>query len=420
MYQYIWDTETGGLLLTSDLSKFSKEPRPVYYRELDILGFDRYWTYPRDDRAPIMWAEANNYIYKGRTIARTKGGSLYTAPELIVLDDSDCTDELQFVDVDAMVERNRELLETLVQESIKKVYNAYRRYRKKVDMFHVSFSGGKDSIVTFDIVQRAIPHNEFVVLFGNTGMEFPDTLDVVERIKEQCDNTDIKFYVAKSDYDALQNWEVFGPPSNTIRWCCSVHKTTPQLLCLRDIIGKNDLIEMAFVGIRGDESIKRSEYDYISLGTKHKGQYSCNPIIDWSSAEIYLYIFSQNLIINEAYKKGNSRAGCLVCPMAKDKSEYIRRQCYPTEVDRFIDAIKSTNGREFPSESDTHHFIDVGGWKVRNNGRDLKNIPIKYVENSATTFEIIKPRKSTFSKRKLMVQNSENVPRVKQAIEHDF
>ena len=40
MYQYIWDTETGGLLLTSDLSKFSKEPRPVYYRELDILGFD--------------------------------------------------------------------------------------------------------------------------------------------------------------------------------------------------------------------------------------------------------------------------------------------------------------------------------------------------------------------------------------------
>lgn len=391
MYQYIWDTETGGLLLTSDLSKFSKEPRPVYYRELDTLGFDRYWTYPRDDRAPIMWAEANNYIYKGRTIAKTKGGSLYTAPELIVLDDSDCNNELEFVDIDTMVERNRKLLETLVQESIQKVYNAYRRYRKKVDMFHVSFSGGKDSVVTLDIVQRAIPHNDFVVLFGNTGMEFPDTLDVVEKIKEQCINNDIKFYVAKSDYDALQNWEVFGPPSNTIRWCCSVHKTTPQLLCLRDIIGKNDLIEMAFVGIRADESIKRSEYDYISLGTKHKGQYSCNPIIDWSSAEIYLYIFAQKLIINEAYKKGNSRAGCLVCPMAKDKSEFIRRQCYPDDVDRFIDAIKATNGREFPSESDTHHFIDVGGWKVRNNGRDLKNIPIKYVENSATTFEIIDP-----------------------------
>ena len=40
MYEYIWDQETGGLLLTTNVSKFSKEPRPVYYKELDILGFD--------------------------------------------------------------------------------------------------------------------------------------------------------------------------------------------------------------------------------------------------------------------------------------------------------------------------------------------------------------------------------------------
>ena len=80
MYSYIWDVETGGLLLTNDKLKFSKEPRPVYYRELDILGFDKYWSYPKNDDAPIMWAEANNYIYRGRTIAKTKGGSLYTPP----------------------------------------------------------------------------------------------------------------------------------------------------------------------------------------------------------------------------------------------------------------------------------------------------------------------------------------------------
>ena len=64
MYSYTWDEETGGLLLNTEELKFSKEPRPVYSRELDILGFDRYWNYTKDDSAPIMWAEANNYIYR--------------------------------------------------------------------------------------------------------------------------------------------------------------------------------------------------------------------------------------------------------------------------------------------------------------------------------------------------------------------
>lgn len=81
MYEYIWDDQTGGILLTTNQSKFSKEPRPVYSRELDILGFDQHWNYPHDDSAPIMWAEANNYYYRGKLVAKTKGGSIYTKPE---------------------------------------------------------------------------------------------------------------------------------------------------------------------------------------------------------------------------------------------------------------------------------------------------------------------------------------------------
>ncbi len=65
MYSYTWDAETGGLLLNSAPLPFSKEPRPVYYKELDILGFDRYWNYAKNDSYPYMWAEANNYFYRG-------------------------------------------------------------------------------------------------------------------------------------------------------------------------------------------------------------------------------------------------------------------------------------------------------------------------------------------------------------------
>ena len=74
MYTYEWDTETGGYILNNVPLKLSKEPRPVYYKELDILGFDQYWKYEKCDFFPYMWAEANNYYYRGKLVAKTQGG----------------------------------------------------------------------------------------------------------------------------------------------------------------------------------------------------------------------------------------------------------------------------------------------------------------------------------------------------------
>ena len=52
MYSYDRDPSTGGYILNSTPLNFSKEPRPVYYKELDMLGFDRYWDYEKDDTYP--------------------------------------------------------------------------------------------------------------------------------------------------------------------------------------------------------------------------------------------------------------------------------------------------------------------------------------------------------------------------------
>lgn len=371
MYQYIWDTETGGLLLTTEQSKFSKEPRPVYYKELDILGFNKYWKYPKDDSAPIMWAEANNYIYKGRTIAKTKGGALYSCPEIVVLDDSD-EEELQLVDVKRMVEKNGELLEGFAQETIQKIYNTYREYKEKIDVFYVAFSGGKDSIVALDLVQRALPHNEFIVLFGDTGMEFSDTYKTVDLVRDYCKGAEIEFHIAKSEYNPLDTWKKFGPPSTVTRWCCSVHKTAPQILKLRELLQKPDFTGMGFVGVRADESLARSKYDYVSYGEKHKGQYSCNAILNWSSAEIFLYIYQHNLIMNETYKKGNRRAGCLICPRAAERNDFMNHYCYREQAESFVDIIRNEYKRNFNSKESLEQFIRVGGWKARKNGRDLE------------------------------------------------
>lgn len=395
MYSYSYDVETGGILLNSSPLLFSKEPRPVYYKELDILGLDKYWNYEKNDSYPYMWAEANNYFYRGRKVAQTKGGSCYTAPEITILEEPEPNKQpLRFVDVPAMVARNQELLEGLVQETIKKVYNTYQQYQSKVDVFYVAFSGGKDSVVALDIVQRALPHNAFMVLFGDTGMEFPDTYRVIEDVEKYCKSNEISFYRSCSNLSPIETWNKFGPPAQTMRWCCSVHKTSPQIILLRKIMNNPHFRGMAFTGVRGDESASRSEYKDVSLGEKVKGQYSCHPILEWGSAELFTYIYARDLIINEAYKKGNSRAGCLVCPLAASKNMYFKEQSYGKSetgeltTTTFNKIILDTTSKNLSSDEAVKEFMDIGGWKARRSGKELsiaKNLSIDEFEKGVLT-----------------------------------
>jgi len=378
MYAYTHDAQTGGLLLNNSTPLFSKEPRPVYYRELDILGFDKHYNYAKQDELPYMWAEANCYWYRGRIVAKTKGGSLYTAPALeFILDTNNERilpdgETLLPVDIAAMVEKNRELLEVIEQVTVKKIFDIYKRYHKKLDIFHVAFSGGKDSIVLLELVKKALPKSSFVVVFGDTGMEFPDTYDVITKTEVQCRTDEIEFYRAASHLKPEESWRLFGPPSRVLRWCCSVHKSAPQTLKLREVLGKNDYVGMDFVGVRAHESATRADYDYENYGKKQKGQYSHNSILEWTSAEVWLYIYAHGLVINEAYKKGNSRAGCLFCPMGGGKGDSFQRLCYPKEIDRFIDIIKNMNARDLGNSIALETYITNGGWNARKNGRDLK------------------------------------------------
>jgi phosphoadenosine phosphosulfate reductase len=381
--------QTGGLLLNDSTLPFSKEPRPVYYRELDILGFGNHWNYAKQDEQPYMWAEANCYWYRGRMVAKTKGGTLYTAPELEFVLDADGKrvlpdgETLIPIDIAAMVDKNRDLLAVIEQITVKKIFDVYRRYRN-LDCFHVAFSGGKDSIVMLELVKKALPKSSYMVVFGDTGMEFPDTYEVIDKVEEQCRAEGIEFYRAASHLKPEESWRLFGPPSRVLRWCCSVHKSAPQTLKLREVLGKNDYVGMDFVGVRLHESAKRADYDYENYGKKQKGQYSHNPILEWTSAEVWLYIYANGLVINEAYKKGNSRAGCLFCPMGGGKADSIRNMCYPSEIQKYTDIIK-----EIIDDNNIESYITNGGWIERRNGRDIKNNSLRYQEEILNGFLLI-------------------------------
>ena len=389
MHQYEWDPETGGILLKPQQSKSSNEPRPVYYREMNLLGMDRRWSYPQNDDAPIMWAEAERYIYKGRVIAKTKGGSLYTAPEVIYTENEDgepIGSTLEAVDIEGMINHpeNLEIMDELETLTVRSINANVRNYQGSTDVTYVAFSGGKDSVVTLDLVQRTLSNNEFIVVFGNTGMEFPTTLALCDTIANNCAKNSIKYIEASAKTTAENSWRVFGPPSRRIRWCCTTRKTAPVINAIYQEYGFEIIRTIMITGVRGEESAARSGYEEFSEGKKLAGQYSFHPILDWSSAEIYLYLYRYKLPFNEAYKMGFNRVGCIMCPNSSEKHEYIKRQYFRDLVDRYCDIIVETSGKDL-SGSNANLFLNIGGWKTRFSGRELA---IK--ENERVSFELNK------------------------------
>ena len=149
-----------------------------------------------------------------------------------------------------------------------------------------------------------------------------------------------------------------------------MHKTAPQIQLLRDVAGKAEFTGLAFTGVRHAESARRSHYEPVGKGMKHRGQYNAHPILDWSSAEVWLYIYTHSLPVNAGYQKGNRRAGCLVCPKAGGINEWFRIASYPEETGGYYQMIREAYEPKHTEPRDLGAYLD-GNWTARRNGADL-------------------------------------------------
>uniref|UniRef100_C6E124 Phosphoadenosine phosphosulfate reductase n=1 Tax=Geobacter sp. (strain M21) TaxID=443144 RepID=C6E124_GEOSM len=383
MYSYEWDQRTRGYRLTTQTGKFvASEIRPVFAEELTLPGFEAQLVFDPSERLPLLWAKQNVYLYRGEEIARlnkTRYGKPLDIEWKGVLS-GDVSHEgvktrkklkLVPVDVEAMVIKNSGIMTALVMDTLKRIKEMYDAYVGKCNAVYIGFSGGKDSVVLLDLCHKVLPL-DVPVVFSDTDMELPDTYRVWEEIQNRYKGRPFLKVSAKTH--ALENWQLFGPPSQALRWCCSVHKSTPAILALKERLGERSIKTLAFVGVRGEESQRRSGYEDIGDGLKSQSQVNAMPILAWSAHELWLYIFEHDLVVNEAYRKGLPRVGCLMCPMSTDRQNDMIRMNFPEEVAPFADAVRSTIDREFTSEDDADAFVYEGGWYARKSGVSLRQV----------------------------------------------
>lgn len=369
MYAYKWNKKTGGYTLTTQTGKYiASEIRPVFAPELILIGFDEHFTFNHHETRPILWAKQNVYIYMGEEVAKlekTQYGQPLTRTYLVP------PQKLVPVNIEMMLSEkmNRSIITALIADTLKRLKEIYDQYIQKSDIAYIGFSGGKDSVVLLDLCHRVLPLSVPVV-FSDTDMELPDTYQMWEDIQKRY--PDRTFLKAKAKEQALENWKEFGPPSRTIRWCCSIHKSTPAILLLQKRLKQKSIRATAFLGVRGEESLGRADYNDIGEAVKSASQINAYPILSWGAHELWIYTFLEELLINEAYKKGLPRVGCVLCPEASGKYAWFVDAIYPKAIIPYNNAILNAIDKDFKSKEDEISYLSTAGWQARKSGEILR------------------------------------------------
>lgn len=408
MYGYEW-TEEYGIFRLSVEAKIQKEIRPVFHEELDFFGMDKYWDYPKDTDAPLLWAEGiRQYVLNGECVAVAKGGSFYTKPTIELRTDKRL--QLRPIDIKRLYEVNKRLLISMEQLAVEFIQEQYKKYSPQGFSVVCAFSGGKDSLLLLDLVSKALAPDSFYVIFSNTGMELQDTLRSVERAKKHWST--LRFEEARCHMNPTESWDKFGPPGRRMRWCCTVHKSVPAILKLRELTGNYNAKAIIYDGVRAEESARRAKYGKVSIGVKNISQINCHAIIEWNTAELYSYLLSHDLLLNDAYRIGLFRVGCVVCPMSSEWWEGIANTVYGDEMEPLI--VRVERYAENAKQTESRKYVENGGWKARVGGKGLDNGGNRTKEiivNNALIITITKPTQDWIEVARLLgvfVEQSEN------------
>lgn len=374
--------------------------RPVFAEERLLL--ECILNKPFEFINKSIWnTSGNNYVIDGKKIKLSiKETVTNVDPDNIRKMISEFSEKNQmYVDnffdqeyIHKFIDANRIRYNSIVTEAHNYIQKISENY--DFDSMFVSFSGGKDSTVTSDLVMNALHTDKVLHIYGDTTLEYPETGVYLNEFKKYHPTTPM--LVAKNkEQNFNELCKVIGPPSRVMRWCCTIFKTG-SITRKIDSTFKNKIKILTFQGLRRNESIARSKYDRESKGAKITKQQTVAPIIDWIDFDVWLYILTRNIPFNNAYKKGFSRVGCWCCPNNSYWSEYLSNIYMHDEYTKFHDIL--IDFAKKVGKPDPVEYISSGGWKARQGGNGLNysshavlSFKPCVLEENAYNFELIKP-----------------------------
>lgn len=98
--------------------------------------------------------------------------------------------------------------------------------------------------------------------------------------------------------------------------CCHIRKVEPLK---RALIGKNAWI----TGLRREQALSRQALE-VKSWDQGNGLWKVNPLLDWSSSEVWAYINGRDIPYNKLHDRGFPSIGCAPCTRAVSPGEDLR------------------------------------------------------------------------------------------------
>jgi phosphoadenosine phosphosulfate reductase len=174
----------------------------------------------------------------------------------------------------------------------------------------------EDMVLTDLILKEKLSIGLFTL---ETGRLHAETLGMMDTIRQRYDY-DVKPYrpdpVAVKEYVAKNGLNGFYDSVDLRKECCRIRKVEPLKAALKGT-------KAWITGQRRSQSATRSALNFEERDEVH-GMTKCNPLADWSEADVWHYIRVNQVPYNPLHDKGYPSIGCEPCTRAIQPGEDVR------------------------------------------------------------------------------------------------
>lgn len=227
-----------------------------------------------------------------------------------------------------------------VEDKVEIAINRIKHYapyleKRGEDKLWLAFSGGKDSAVAYDIVERSgIPYE------AHYNVTTVDPPELVKHIKKNYPTV----IIDKPPKNMFNMFLVKGFPIRQRRWCCEVFKEK-----------SSSTGRFVITGVRASESAnraKRKMFEPCYKTPKKKilrgeGTFYLHPILDWSFNDVWEYIRKFKIpycsLYDEKTPEGRyiwKRLGCVCCPMESSWQRRLEAKRWPKIANAYKKAFQ--------------------------------------------------------------------------------